>query len=64
MSASFILELKNISKNFGGVRALHNVDLNLSYNEILAVVGDNGAGQTAVTDRFSWSGVWLTNSGL
>ncbi len=48
MSASFILELKNISKNFGGVRALHNVDLNLSYNEILAVVGDNGAGKSTL----------------
>ena len=48
MSASFILELKNISKNFGGVRALHNVDLNLRYNEILAVVGDNGAGKSTL----------------
>jgi ABC-type sugar transport system ATPase subunit len=48
MSASFILELKNISKNFGGVRALHNVDLNLGYNEILAVVGDNGAGKSTL----------------
>ena len=48
MSASFILELKNITKNFGGVRALHNVDLNLGYNEILAVVGDNGAGKSTL----------------
>ena len=48
MSASFILELKDISKNFGGVRALHNVHLNLGYNEILAVVGDNGAGKSTL----------------
>lgn len=48
MSASFILELQNISKNFGGVRALHNVNLNLGYNEILAVVGDNGAGKSTL----------------
>ena len=48
MSASFLLELKNISKNFGGVRALHNVDLTLGYKEILAVVGDNGAGKSTL----------------
>ncbi|MCK4988681.1 MAG: ATP-binding cassette domain-containing protein, partial [Desulfobacterales bacterium] len=61
MSASFILELKDISKNFGGVRALHNVHLNLGYKEILAIVGDNGAGKSTLMKIIS--GAILPDSG-
>lgn len=48
MSVQKVLEVKGITKKFGGVVALHNVDLDLYKNEILALVGDNGAGKTTL----------------
>jgi ABC-type sugar transport system ATPase subunit len=44
---SFV-EMKNISKRFGGVQALNNVDLELYNREILGLVGDNGAGKSTL----------------
>lgn len=41
-----ILELKNISKNFGGVKALRNVSFKLQKGEIHALMGENGAGKS------------------
>jgi simple sugar transport system ATP-binding protein len=44
----FILEAKNISKDFGAVRALHNVSFGLPRGKILGLVGDNGAGKSTL----------------
>jgi ABC-type sugar transport system ATPase subunit len=44
----YILELKNIYKSFGGLRALINVDLNLRHGEIIGLVGDNAAGKSTL----------------
>ena len=44
----YILEMKNVSKNFGGVRALSNVSIDLKSAEIHAVVGENGAGKSTL----------------
>jgi branched-chain amino acid transport system ATP-binding protein len=41
-----ILRVENLSKSFGGVKALHNVSLDVYYNEILGLIGPNGAGKT------------------
>ncbi len=38
-----LLEMKNISKSFPGVKALDNVSLSLEAGSILALVGENGA---------------------
>jgi fructose transport system ATP-binding protein len=43
-----ILEMKHISKRFGGLTALDNVNFDLYKNEILALVGDNGAGKSTL----------------
>ncbi len=43
-----IICMKSISKHFGGVRALKDVDLNLYNNEILGLVGDNAAGKSTL----------------
>jgi len=51
-----ILEMKNIIKDFPGVRALDNVNFTLEKGEILALVGENGAGKSTLMKVLS--GVW------
>lgn len=48
-----ILEMKGITKNFGGVKALDNVDFEVYENEIVALVGDNGAGKSTLAKTIS-----------
>jgi len=53
LKSSYLLEVRRISKSFGGVKALKNVDIELGYDEILAVVGDNGAGKSTLMKTIS-----------
>ena len=48
MSKTPILQMNNISKTYGTVTALKNVDLTLYPSEVLGLVGDNGAGKTTL----------------
>jgi branched-chain amino acid transport system ATP-binding protein len=41
-----ILEVKNLSKRFGGLTAVHALDFDVREGEILGVIGPNGAGKT------------------
>lgn len=43
-----LLSLINISKRFGGVQALSNINLSVGYGEVHAVVGENGAGKSTL----------------
>ncbi len=42
------LEVKQISLNFGGVMALHDVDLTVHTGEFVSIIGPNGAGKTSL----------------
>jgi len=48
MSERPIVEMRGISKSFGAVRALANVDLTLQPGEVLGLVGDNSAGKSTL----------------
>ena len=45
---SFILEMRNISKSFGGVHALRDVSLECTPGTVHALVGENGAGKSTL----------------
>lgn len=49
----FILEMKNITKEFSGVKALDNVNLKVRKGEIHALVGENGAGKSTLMNVLS-----------
>ena len=46
MEQNVVLEMRDISKNFTGVRALSHVDFTLRKGEIHALMGENGAGKS------------------
>lgn len=48
MDNEFLLEMRNISKKFGGVRALTDVTFKLKKGEIHALTGENGAGKSTL----------------
>ncbi len=51
--AEHILEMKNITKTFPGVKALDNVNLQVERGEIHALVGENGAGKSTLMNVLS-----------
>ena len=51
--ANLILEMKNITKTFPGVKALDNVNLEVEEGEIHALVGENGAGKSTLMNVLS-----------
>ena len=56
-----ILEVNNISKRFGGVKALDRVSIKLNEGEVLALAGDNGAGKSTLIKIIS--GVYTSDEG-
>lgn len=48
-----VFEVRNVSKRYGAVRALHDVSLVLSPGEVVGLVGDNGAGKSTLVGVMS-----------
>jgi putative multiple sugar transport system ATP-binding protein len=51
--AEVILEMRNITKTFPGVKALNNVTFSVKQGEIHALVGENGAGKSTLMNVLS-----------
>lgn len=47
-----ILEVKNVNKSFGGLKALQNVNLEIEEGTIHAIIGPNGAGKSTLLNCF------------
>ncbi len=62
-----ILELRKISKNFGGLAAVKDLELEVKENSISALIGPNGAGKTTVfnmitgVNKLSGGGIFFNN---
>jgi branched-chain amino acid transport system ATP-binding protein len=56
-----ILELRNLTMQFGGVKALEDVSIHVNKGEICALIGPNGAGKTTVFNVVT--GVYAATSG-
>jgi D-xylose transport system ATP-binding protein len=56
-----VLEMRKISKRFGAVQALNEVDFEVYPAEVVGLVGDNGAGKSTLVKVIS--GVYTTDSG-
>ena len=48
MDQDMLIELKNVSKHFPGVKALQDVNLQVKKGEVHAIVGENGAGKSTI----------------
>ncbi len=48
-----VLSISNLSVNFGGLKALNGVNLELRKGEVLGLIGPNGAGKTTVFNALS-----------
>ena len=56
-----LLRLRGIGKNFGPVRALTDIDIEIPAGQVTALVGDNGAGKSTLIKTIS--GIWEPSHG-
>ena len=56
-----ILELKNLAKNFGGLKATRNVSFEIKAGDRKAIIGPNGAGKTTLFNLIT--GIYPVSSG-
>jgi branched-chain amino acid transport system ATP-binding protein len=56
-----LLEVKNISKSFGGLAAIKNVSFNVEKGELVGIIGPNGAGKSTLFNLIS--GIYHPDTG-
>jgi branched-chain amino acid transport system ATP-binding protein len=56
-----LLELRGVSKSFGGLRVIQHLDLTVEEGEIVSLIGPNGAGKTTVFNLVT--GVYVPDEG-
>ena len=56
-----LLQVKNVSQQFGGIHALSNIDLTIYSREIFGLIGPNGAGKTTLFNTLT--GIYKPTSG-
>lgn len=60
-NGKIILEINNLSKDFGGLKAVNNFDLSLTEHSLTGLIGPNGAGKTTVFNMVT--GIYLSTAG-
>jgi branched-chain amino acid transport system ATP-binding protein len=61
VTAEVLLELKGVSKSFGGLLCIDDLDMEVRSGEILSVIGPNGAGKTTLFNLVT--GIYEPDSG-
>ncbi|MCK5348483.1 MAG: branched-chain amino acid ABC transporter ATP-binding protein/permease, partial [Desulfobacula sp.] len=56
-----LLKIQNMTLNFGGLKAIDDLDFDLHKNEILSIIGPNGAGKSTLFNIIS--GIYISDSG-
>jgi ABC-type branched-subunit amino acid transport system ATPase component/ABC-type branched-subunit amino acid transport system permease subunit len=60
-SDEVLLTVKGLAKNFGGLRAVHGVDMEIRRGKIHALIGPNGSGKTTILNMLS--GLYVPTAG-
>jgi branched-chain amino acid transport system ATP-binding protein len=60
-NSRYILEVTNVSKNFGGLRAINQLSLKVENGLIFSIIGPNGAGKTTAINLIT--GIYPPTSG-
>ena len=56
-----VLEMQNVEKNFGGVRAIDNFSVKIEHGKIHGLIGPNGAGKTTIFNNLT--GIYKPDAG-
>lgn len=62
MNRKYILEIMNLNRYFGGLKAVSNFNMNIAENELVGLIGPNGAGKTTVFNLIT--GIYKPDSGF